>query len=183
ATMHRAPNAQGGGNRQRRIRVYLNRRIEPRELRAATESIPEVLEEQFPPSVLETDRDQLRRARVGQGKFREQLLERYEGECPITGIREHELLIASHIKPWSVSSNEERLSTDNGILLSALVDRLFDKNLISFSDDGGVLISPRLSDYDRVKCGTAHWAAIQVFPGQQRYLRYHRRVWADLNAL
>ncbi len=61
-----------------------------------------------------TERDSLIKSRVGQGAFRTTLLEKYKGACVVTGITLKNLLIASHIKPWAVSSNVERLSSENG---------------------------------------------------------------------
>ena len=58
------------------------------------------------------------------------LFEKYHGHCIITGIDHPKLLVASHIKPWAVCSNRERLSVENGLLLSATYDRLFDSGLL-----------------------------------------------------
>lgn len=49
--------------------------------------------------------------------------------CPITRADDKRLLIAIHIKPWVHSNNEERVNTKNGILLSPLFDKLFDKRI------------------------------------------------------
>lgn len=84
-------------------------------------------------------------ARIGQGKFRKALEKRWNGCCPLTQIQERALLRASHIVPWNRCQNEvERLSPDNGLLLSALWDAAFDRGLVSFDDDGVVLFSARM---------------------------------------
>lgn len=90
----------------------------------------------------ETERKAIIAARVGQGTFRRVLFDKYHGRCIITGINHPKLLVASHIKPWSVSSNKERLSVDNGLLLSATYDRLFDSGLITFDRQGKIFLSP-----------------------------------------
>ncbi len=95
-----------------------------------------------------TTRKQLVDARRGQGKFRSGL-ERHWNGCAVLGCRTREALRASHIKSWSTSSNTERLSTDNGLLLTATFDALFDKHLISFDDNGRMLIADVLSDEER----------------------------------
>ncbi len=87
-----------------------------------------------------TERQAIVSARVGQGKFRNQLLDKY-GKCVITGVDNKKLLIASHIKPWSQSDNVERISVDNGLLLTPTYDKLFDYGLITFSDSGKLLVS------------------------------------------
>ena len=56
-----------------------------------------------------TERDALIRSRIGQGRFRYDLLEMWEGRCCITGLDIDALLRASHIKPWRDSNNAERL--------------------------------------------------------------------------
>lgn len=89
----------------------------------------------------ETERSAIVLSRIGQGIFRKSLFEKYNGKCIITGIDHPKLLIASHIKPWAVSSNRERLSVDNGLLLSATYDRLFDNGLITFDPSGKIYLS------------------------------------------
>lgn len=89
----------------------------------------------------ETERKAIIQSRVGQGLFRKSLMEKYQGRCIVTGIDHPKLLVASHIKPWAVSSNSERLSVDNGLLLSATYDRLFDSGLITFDKHGKVFLS------------------------------------------
>ena len=69
-------------------------------------------------------------------------MEKYSGSCIITGLDHPKLLVASHIKPWAVSTNAERLSVDNGLLLSATYDRLFDCGLITFKKTGKYISHP-----------------------------------------
>lgn len=92
-------------------------------------------------TIKSTEKVALVRSRVGQGDFRKSLIEKYDGKCVVTGVDLTKLLIASHIKPWSVSDNFERLSSENGLLLSANYDRLFDSGLISFKNDGKIIVS------------------------------------------
>jgi len=121
----------------------------------------------------ETEKEQLILARKGQGKFREKLFERYKC-CIITGVSLPSILIASHIKPWALSSNFERLDPNNGLLLSPHLDRLFDRYLISFSDEGKLLYSEGLNDV------LTKWNLISTikkceFTKQtHQYLKFHR---------
>lgn len=62
----------------------------------------------------EAERKAMISARVGQGFYREQLLERWDGCCAVTGTAIHEALVASHIKPWALCSNSERVDSANG---------------------------------------------------------------------
>ena len=94
-----------------------------------------------------TEAERLTIVRIGQNIFRDALIEYWDGCCPLTGIREPELLRASHIVPWTeCESDELRLDVHNGLLLSALWDCAFDAGLISFADTGEVLRSPRLTE-------------------------------------
>jgi hypothetical protein len=90
-----------------------------------------------------TTKQQLINARRGQGVFKSNV-RRNENQCRVTGIADHRFLIASHIKPWSKCNDEEKLDGCNGLLLSPHVDRLFDRGLMSFQNEGGILISKHM---------------------------------------
>lgn len=83
------------------------------------------------------------KTRVNQNVFRQIVLANYDGRCALTGIDLAELLVASHIIPWA-ENESERLNPENGICLSSLYDKAFDKGLISFTDDQRVIFSVRL---------------------------------------
>ena len=91
------------------------------------------------------ERDAIIKARVNQGVFRDRLLEVYCDKCCMTGIDDKRLLVASHIKPWSVSSDKEKLKVENGLLLNALHDHAFDRGLITISSEGEVEVSSEVS--------------------------------------
>ena len=177
ALTHRDPGAASGGNRQKRIRICLSKPISADQLLTQPGSVfsPDEVPAHAP-GLNETEKEYLSTARVGQGQFRQNLLEAYGGTCPVTGIANAELLIASHIKPWKACNNSERLDPNNGILLSALVDRLFDRGLISFSDDGRIVVSPTLSHADSKRCGLDRAPAFKLFESSRRYMEYHRAI-------
>lgn len=81
-----------------------------------------------------TEKQQLVKARVGQGLFRERVAQTWGSEvCAVTLVDIREMLIASHIKPWSeCQDSTERLDGANGLLLCAHIDKLFDQHLLSF---------------------------------------------------
>lgn len=87
-------------------------------------------------------------------------------------------MVASHIKPWSVSNNEERLSVDNGLLLSATFDRLFDSGLISFKKDGTILISSLISRENKEKLNLVDGQVydIKYNDNMGKFLNYHNEV-------
>lgn len=125
-----------------------------------------------------TEKLQQINARRGQGAFRENVM-RYEKCCRLTGISSPQLLIASHIKPWrSCSDGFERLDGNNGLLLSPNVDLLFDKGLISFCNDGRVIVSAHVdtSDIARLGLNVAIGKEHAAFRDEQlAYLDYHRK--------
>ncbi|WP_373950843.1 HNH endonuclease [Vibrio pomeroyi] len=91
-----------------------------------------------------TERESLVLSRIGQGKFRQNVINSWgNGECcalTLTSVRE--ILIASHIVPWSkCESDEQRLDGANGILLCAHIDKLFDAHLLTFIKKGSKYIS------------------------------------------
>ena len=121
-----------------------------------------------------TEREQMTAARVGQGNFRTALIAIW-GSCPLTGIDNLELLKASHIKPWAKSTNGERLDPYNGLLLSATFDSMFDRGLISFEDDGTILISSLLSAANIQRLRLANEMRVTgLTPLHAPNLAYHR---------
>lgn len=82
-------------------------------------------------------------SRRGQGVFRNRV-KLIEQSCRVTGVSSEKLLTASHIKPWKVSDNQERLEGNNGLFLSPHVDKLFDSGLITFTAKGEMWVSPQL---------------------------------------
>jgi hypothetical protein len=124
-----------------------------------------------------TAKQQLVLARQGQGIFRARAFE-FGKACRLTTVENPELLIASHIKPWRVCDTAfERLDGANGLLLTPHVDRLFDRGLISFGNDGEVIISSRLNPLDLRRLGLHEVCLRRSAPFHDRqivYLAYHR---------
>ena len=88
------------------------------------------------------EREAIISARVNQQFFRNTLLANYHSRCCLTGLSNPTLLVASHIKPWSVSDPwTERLAPDNGLLLNALHDRAFDQGLITMTKELKIVVS------------------------------------------
>ncbi len=121
-----------------------------------------------------TQRKALINARSGQGRYRSELIKK-EKRCRITGISDKAFLVASHIKPWAISNDKEKLDTNNGLLLTPNLDRAFDRGLISFSSNGKILLSKRLSGAVSKVLGfnsSTHIGALNL--AQQKYLKFHR---------
>jgi hypothetical protein len=121
-----------------------------------------------------TFKEQLVKARRGQGVFRSGVL-LTETACRVTGVDDPKHLRASHIKPWRVADNTERLSRHNGLLLSPHVDHLFDQGYISFANDERLLIVPDVQTNLLDKWGIDAGTRVGEFNHeQQAFLEYHR---------
>ena len=123
----------------------------------------------------ETTKERLVNARLGQGGFREELLEIWKGQCALTGCDIPAVLRASHIKPWRASSDSERLDPSNGILLAASIDALFDKFLITFSNEGRLEIMSGVEAEKVRKLGIGPGQRISLSADSLRYMEWHRK--------
>lgn len=121
------------------------------------------------------EREALVKIRVNQGEFRKGLLRR-KSCCCLCGIENEELLIASHIKPWSKSTAEEKTDIYNGLLLCPNHDKLFDGGWITFDKDGKIIISKEISNYryDKILLNIDENKKIDVYDENRNYIKYHR---------
>lgn len=127
-----------------------------------------------PENIEEAERIILSKIRIGQSDLREILLNNKKC-CEICGIKNKELLITSHIKPWAKSDKTEKLDSENVLLLCPTHDALFDKGLISFNSDGSIIISKLLDDIDRRLLHLDNNEKIVVnSENKMNYLKYHR---------
>ena len=89
------------------------------------------------------------KTRIGQKFFRESVLASYSNSCCITGIKNVELLIASHIKPWKVSDvKNERTNPSNGLCLNALHDKAFDRGFITIDMNYRIIYSKHVKEIE-----------------------------------
>ena len=125
-----------------------------------------------------TEKQVIIKARVGQGKYRDRLLEKYDKRCIVTGIDKENLLIASHIKPWAICNNEERVDVENGLLLCPNIDRLFDSGLITFKNSGEMAISSFVGQANERRLHISKEVRIDLKATERllAYLEYHRDV-------
>ncbi len=122
--------------------------------------------------------------RKGQDYFRRMILANYNCRCALTGIDMPQLLLASHIIPWRDKSHkQDRLNPENGICLSALYDKAFDKGLITFSpDDYSICLSSALRENETKEYYDQHFGCIvgkkfimpNAFKPNRDFLAYHR---------
>ncbi|MCZ4693373.1 HNH endonuclease [Ancylomarina euxinus] len=126
-------------------------------------------------------RERYVKTRVNQNFFRQMILSNYHSKCAVTGIDMPALLIASHIIPWA-ENKEERLNPANGICLSALYDKAFDKHLISFDEDYRMILTTNLKEHCTKDYYQTHFGKMEgqeiILPSRgipsMEFLGYHR---------
>jgi putative restriction endonuclease len=120
------------------------------------------------------------KTRVNQSVFRQMVLGNYSTKCAITGIDIPELLFASHIVPWS-KNEKERLNPENGICLSPLYDKAFDRGLIGINTNYEIILSKDLKKKSTSTFFANHFAVIEhkklveplnYFP-RKEFIEYH----------
>ncbi|MEX0719082.1 MAG: HNH endonuclease [Balneolaceae bacterium] len=143
-------------------------------LKAKEGEIEEDLEEIFSDdTVTSTQKISLITTRLGQGVFRKNLITHWKG-CAVTGYKNPKILLASHIKPWRDSNNNERLDIYNGLLLLPNLDKAFDSGFISFDKKGKILISNILEEPKIL--GIYNEMKISINDTHQNYMEYHRDI-------
>lgn len=139
-----------------------------------SEELQELASEPEGSALPATEKQALVQARRGQGKFRDGVLS-FWGNCAVSECCELTLLRASHIRPWKKSTNYERLDRYNGLLLNPNLDAAFDKGLITFHDDGDIIISPLLKPADMRALGLRRELRLRKVSSRHLpYLKYHR---------
>lgn len=123
--------------------------------------------------ITETEKVQLILSRKGQGNFRK-LLIKYWNRCSVSDCNFLDILIASHIKPWKDSTNIERLNPYNGLLLTPNLDKLFDKGLISFENNGKIIISNKLIPHVN-ELGITIDMRVYLAKEHEPFMQYHRK--------
>ncbi len=127
-------------------------------------------------SAPETEKKILIDARKGQGKFRENVMKKWDNKCAISVVKNPNFLIASHIKAWRFSKDnpKERLDPFNALPLTPNLDKLFDKYYISFSYDGKIIISHKLNKLERKYFGINNKTILNLKSENRKYLKHHR---------
>jgi len=113
---------------------------------------------------------------IAQRVFRGNLLKLWKGTCAVTGVQETRILKSSHIKPWASATSHEKVDRFNGLLLVPNLDSLFNEGLISFRDDGCVVLANSFQRDDRQRMridDSTHLT--HVHAESLPYLEYHRK--------
>ena len=138
-------------------------------------SLIEIFEQSsFGQQIESTEREAIIRARVGQSVYRQALLKHWQG-CAVSGIALASMLRASHIKPWRDATHLERLDPFNGLLLTPNLDQAFDQGLISFTDEGDIIIAQTLSAELQRALGITPQSRLRSLHDRHlNYLAWHR---------
>jgi len=123
-----------------------------------------------------TVKEQWSNIRIGQERFRKDLIKYWNGCCAVTGFQETRILRASHIKPWRLSNDYERLDLFNGLLLIPNLDAVFDQALITFDEHGKIIIHPSFKK-NAILLGITEDMAIALDDRHQKYMAYHRKLY------
>lgn len=134
----------------------------------------EEVERDIPEAVTGYDRLQLIKGRVNQGYYRDLLLQKYK-KCCLCGISNSRFLVASHIKPWANSTPAEKVDAENGLLLCPNHDKLFDSGMITFDENGTIIISGKISNPDQILLNIREGMTIQLTSKMKKYMDYHRK--------
>jgi putative restriction endonuclease len=118
-----------------------------------------------------------KRRGIAQRLFRGNLLRLWQGSCAVTQVQEPRVLRSSHIKPWADSTSQEKVDHFNGLLLVPNLDALFNEGLISFRDQGEILVSEKWQNDDKRRMNiTPDLRLHTVHSESAQYLEYHRDV-------
>lgn len=121
----------------------------------------------------ETERMAQIKIRLGQGTFRKMLDDEFSTSCAVTGINVPEVLRASHIVPWRSSAPEQRLNSMNGLLLSANIDSLFDRYMITFRHNGELERSSTLTPQQWERLGPIGDLLVIPTKARAEFLKSH----------
>jgi len=151
----------------------------PAEVELASE-LENALQSYVPRIPLHTTVEKMVKVRVGQQRFKRDVLNDCGRVCPFTRITDESLLIAGHIKPWAKSSDEEKLDPKNGLLFTPTFDRMFNNGFISFKDDTKLIISPLVSHRTAELLGIQSNMELSIpllgnsHKGRRDFMEYHR---------
>ena len=144
--------------------------------------LPELQLDHIPSGI---DKEQQTKVRIGQYFFRMSVLMSYGNACCITGLKNRELLVASHIKPWSVSDvKTERTNPSNGLCLNAMHDKAFDRGFITIDKNYRIVNSRFIKDVamdDKTREWFSYYNGKEIIlpdkfmPGKQ-FIEYHNDV-------
>lgn len=133
----------------------------------------------------ETIKEAITKIRIGQSQFRQNLIDSDRNLCVFTSITDPKLLIASHIKAWKDSTNNERRNIHNGLLLTPTFDKLFDRHLITFHENGTVRwstsrLTEEVIEILRIGINNNNEVLITINDQNREFFNHHREKFIEL---
>ncbi len=144
-----------------------------RELLVTEEEAENELENNLNPSGKDTEKERLIKARVYQDKLREKIIENYRYQCAICDINKIDLLVCSHIVPWS-HDEKNRLNLENSICLCVMHDKLFDKGYFHLKDNYEIILSNRVDENLKGFFINRKFKTPNKFAPHKDFLKLHR---------
>ena len=145
-----------------------------------TDISPDLEAPELGPASVETETQAIIAARLGQGAYRRRVISLWKS-CSLTGFTNERMLVASHIKPWRISTSAERLDPHNSLLLVPTADALFDMGYIGFDAQGVILLSDSVGAEDWQRIGINRGLKLRFLPeGTHTYLTFHREYIFDV---
>lgn len=143
------------------------------DLQIAEASADNAYENNLNPKGIATQKKSLINIRVFQNKLRERILNNYNNQCAICTINKADLLICSHIIPWSYDVHN-RLNLKNSICFCALHDKLFDKGYFTLNDNFDIILSNRIDETLKFFFRDSIFKKPHQFPPDKDFLQLHR---------
>ena len=153
-------------------KLGLNLTTHSHPISAETDNLYELMDEL---DLSKENKKRLSSYRDGQQKFRDELLKKWGYQCAVTGLYHPNILKASHIKPYRDCNKNEAYDVDNGILLSPNIDTLFDQFLISFENDGSIILGNSFTTEEYLTLGVSKKMKLNIVTeGMKKYLKEHQ---------
>ncbi len=149
--------------------------VEVEQLELAMSTVRRTERNTIVPIIAETEAEAKAKIRLGQQKFKRELLPLWDHKCALCGIELPALLRASHSKPWKDSTDIERVDPFNGVLLCYNHDALYDKGYIAFDGQGRLHISSQIPEMDYVKYNIHPKMKIARYEENKPYFKWHKR--------
>ena len=121
------------------------------------------------------------KSRIGQSNYRNALLRKFHSKCALCGVTGEELLVASHIKPWKDCEEGEHLDENNGLLLCPNHDKVFDRHLISFDENGKIVISSKLNETNKIFLNLNSSYSVEINEKNRKYFNNHYNLFLELD--
>lgn len=110
--------------------------------------------------------------RINQDVLRNRVMKNYNHECALCGIKQADLLICSHIKPWAIDE-ANRLNPRNAICFCAIHDKLFDRGYFGIDENFIIVLSTKCDEQIRLYLNGCKFKYPEKEKPDRDFLDYH----------